>query len=88
MKKEMIQCNCGSEALVLEYDDGLVYLSIWERGFPKRPFWNKVRMIWRIIRRGTPYGDQMVLSADECLELERALLKYRKAMKKEQRNDV
>jgi hypothetical protein len=68
-KEVFIPCSCGSEGLHLykfKNDDEL-YLSIWEMGYGKdnRLNWkSRFRYVWRIIREGRPYGDQIVLDRE------------------------
>lgn len=79
MKTEtMIFCDCGHEAIRLEYDEKLVYFSFWK--FGQRPY-SRLQMIWRILTKGSPYGDQLVLNSKGMYELETTIQKYRVAAK-------
>ena len=78
-KETFIQCACSNECLQLykfEEDDEL-YISIWEMGYSKdnRLTWKqRLRYIWRIIREGRPYGDQIVLDRTGRSKLIHALV--------------
>jgi hypothetical protein len=60
-----IPCDCSDEVLGIEYDEEskCFYLGIYEfkRKYSIR---DKLRGIWRILRTGEPYGDQMVISKE------------------------
>lgn len=66
-KKIYIDCDCHSEGLILEKEEetGEVYLSIFEIGSNEdhtMTWKQRIRSAWRILRKGSPYGDQIVLS--------------------------
>lgn len=69
MKSRFLKCTDGMEALEFQLDTEipeapLVYVSMWKFGNDVRPLtlWNRLRWIWRIIRTGNPWTDQLVLS--------------------------
>ena len=61
------RCYCSSEMLVFDFikDDDLlddeVFVSIYELPKGKIPFKFKLRYIFRILKYGFPYGDQVIL---------------------------
>jgi hypothetical protein len=71
-----IQCDCGTEGIALEVDDydygckdGTslpldLYISFYNMGFQGRTFRfkDKLRLLWRIITKGTPYTDMVCLN--------------------------
>lgn len=62
-KRIYLPCDCGSEVLSLQYDVDFddVELSIYE--LQRQTAWKyKLRSIWRILRHGSPYGDQLIVS--------------------------
>lgn len=64
-------CSCHGHALhIMKFEDEEeCYASIWISGH-QNPNWKyKLRQIWRIIKTGTPYGDEVVLSKEEALNL-------------------
>ena len=65
-----IGCECGAEVLKVDYDDEgkVFYLGIFQLN-RRFSWWNKLRHIWRILRKGEPYGDQIVLRKNSALEL-------------------
>jgi hypothetical protein len=78
-KEAFIQCACGSEGLHLYKfkEDDELYISVWEMGYSKdnRLTWKqRLRYIWRIIREGRPYGDQIVLNREGRSKLIHALV--------------
>jgi len=60
-------CSCGGEHLHLEWDvmsEDIVTLSlsIWKPHSQNKTSWRqRLRHIWRILRTGDPYGDQVLL---------------------------
>lgn len=65
-----IGCECGAEVLKVEYDDEckVFYLGIFQLN-RRHYWWNKLRHIWHILRKGEPYGDEIVLRKNSALEL-------------------
>lgn len=78
-KETFVPCSCGSEGLHLykfKNDDEL-FLSVWEMGYGRdnRLTWKqRLRYIWRILRDGRPYGDQIVLGRNGRSALIHALV--------------
>jgi hypothetical protein len=73
-----IQCSCYGEGLIVEpeeYDTtfGLeVDISFWSKGLGDPRYMrlrDKVRVAWRILRRGRPYHDMVCLNKSELLKL-------------------
>ena len=71
-----IQCDCSAEVLKIEFDkeDKQYYISIYEYKTNKYPIKQKLKWIWRIIRYGTPYGDQVVISEEKARKIGRWLV--------------
>lgn len=67
--KHFIECSCGSEVLMLQYDDEIDvwYICIFERTGSRMGWWNRIRTAWHTLRHGTPYGDQIVIT-DHALQ--------------------
>lgn len=68
MRNTIIYCACDTEAIHIQpdtYEGKANYtdISIWEYGCgdSKTSWKQKLRYIWRIIKHGTPYGDQVIL---------------------------
>ena len=79
--KEFIQCECGSEYIVLEPQDieelqEGIYMSIWTRAYDKPSFWHRFRHIWYTLKNGKPYTDQICLDLDNVKELNKYLNNY------------
>jgi hypothetical protein len=76
-EKELhLVCSCYSHELHLERDsffdegDHLWYGSIWMRGYKVDSSWKwKLKQMWQILKHGTPYGDEVVLSKEHLEEL-------------------
>ena len=79
--KEFIQCECGSEYIILEPQDieelqeGL-YISIFTAAFDKPSFWHRFRHIWYTLKNGKPYTDQVCLDLEKVKKLEMYLKNY------------
>lgn len=79
--KEFVQCDCGSEYIVVEPQDidclecGL-FMSVLNRQFDKQTFWHRFRHIWYTLIHGTPYTDQVCLDLNKVKELEKYLKNY------------
>ena len=76
--KEFIQCECGSEYIVLEPQDieelqeGL-YMSIFTMAYDKPSFWHRFKLAWYTIKNGKPYTDQICLDLNKVKELNKYL---------------
>jgi hypothetical protein len=71
-----LECDCYSEGIKFNYDeDGLLYISIYQRGFkPRTKTWReKLRWIWQIIIKDVPYDDEVVISKNKIQQLETRL---------------
>ena len=81
LEKQFLQCDCGSEYLVLEpqdidyLEDGL-YMSMWSLAYNKPSFWHRFRHIWYTLTHGKPYTDQICLDLKKVKELEMYLKNY------------
>lgn len=75
-EEKLIKCDCGEEIMVVtNCDECGIDFAIFDRQFTKYTFRNKVRLIWRIIRHGKPYTDQICLNCDKAKELARFIAK-------------
>lgn len=73
-KQEYYQCECSTHAIhITKYpDDSVFYISIWERGKNNVTTWaHRLCHIWKIIKTGEPYGDEVVLSKKTATALAR-----------------
>lgn len=66
-----ILCDCKSEVLLIDYDKeiGLADFAIYQSQSVRLPFWQKIRHIWHILIKGSPYSDQMVLTNKHLKEI-------------------
>ena len=74
-------CDCSAESVLItrfkddEYKE--IYLSIWGYRYPHSVDWqDRLRHIWRIIRIGYPYEDDIVLNPDSAKALGIKLIEY------------
>lgn len=74
-----LTCRCQVEALHLCQfeDDPDFYVSRWTwAGYVgPQPWRHRIRHIWRIVRKGTPYEDDIILSPKDAQTLGRFLLR-------------
>jgi hypothetical protein len=69
-----LRCGCGCEVLHIERDVELniSYLSIYT--LPDTfPWMHKLRHIWKIIKTGTPYTDQITLCEEDIRDIRKFL---------------
>lgn len=72
-KTKYIMCDCGAEVLVVTKDESYgVDFAIFKYK-PGRSLRERLRLIWRIIRHGEPYTDQMCLGMDKVRDLKNYL---------------
>ena len=74
MQEKFIPCDCGVEVLRLTYDpddDFGFDVSILARHSFQGIYGlrNKLRWIWKILREGTPFEDEMILDANGVKKL-------------------
>ena len=72
MNEKFIKCSCSSEYVRLSYDEDYkwVDLSIWECQSSHQATWrDKMRWIWHILTKGSPYGDQVILREQEIADM-------------------
>ena len=72
-------CECSQSLIQLEIEKEEdwkgVYFAIFECGQPIHSLGNKLRNIWKIIRTGTPFGDQIILKFSDARALAKNILK-------------
>lgn len=68
---QYFRCSCGSEVLNLDWLDadkrGLC-ISVFDQRMG-RSLWWKLKTCWRVLREGSPWGDQVILQEDELKRL-------------------
>jgi len=65
-----LMCDCKSEVLSIEYDPEIKMadLAIYENSVSylnKMSFWQRLRYSWRVLTKGKPFGDQMMLTKEQ-----------------------
>lgn len=72
MKSKFIKCKCNNEVLELEVFDNEVYLSIYSQGLHynnKLSIKQRIRYCWKVITKGKPFNDSMVIRKPDALDL-------------------
>jgi len=80
--KVFIECSCGTEGVLItsEYDvhqqdseffvKQEYFMSFFGFGQIRSNSWKwRIRQAWRILRKGTPYTDMIVLTRDEAMKV-------------------
>lgn len=67
---EYIECDCGCSIVRMEYDAEYdqFYFSILEVR-SKTPLRYKLRVLWKVFKDGTPYGDQLVFGKSQAKQI-------------------
>jgi len=70
-KQFFIECDCYSEGIKFNYEDGLLSISLYQKGFAPRTktLKEKLRWILQIITKDVPYDDEVILSKDKIKQL-------------------
>lgn len=75
--KKYISCSCESETVLLQKFNGEdeIYLCLLSRGLnvKRYNFIDKIRHIWQIITKGSPYTDEIVLDKKRASQLAKYL---------------
>lgn len=68
---KFFECSCSGHALrVLKFkDEQELYVSTWTSGYQNLSWRYRVRQIWKIIKDGTPYEDEVVLDEKTAIQL-------------------
>lgn len=66
-----VNCACYGEGIWLVYDteDGQTSVSLWDSHIHSKgsmPWRVRLKHIWKIIRRGTPFDDDIILEPKEA----------------------
>jgi len=72
MSDKIFKCSCGCEGITLQQEDGEINLAVWVQNYGpynNRPLIERIKMAWRVLKKGHLYTDQMCLSAEEAREL-------------------
>ena len=81
MKSEhkFFMCDCHTEALQIAHftdpdgkiEDDMIYVALWHAGTTgKHITWkHRLKLIWRILKTGEPYTDQLILNTKTATEL-------------------
>jgi hypothetical protein len=75
----LIVCACNTHAVrVSKSDDGEVYVSTWRlfyKGSDYQSGWRqRVRLLWKVLRTGEPWDDELVLTPHDARRLAVALV--------------
>ena len=67
-----VMCSCDHHSLVLSYDTewGFLDIAFWKRGHSRySPIRQKLRHIFKILRDGHPYSDEVLLDKEDARRL-------------------
>ena len=85
---EYVECGCGAELLRIQLykadDLDEIFFNMFSYGVKSRdnnPLSFRLRHIWKILKDGTPYEDEMCLNKESAIKLRDALDKMIKEMK-------
>ena len=76
-----LPCECGTELLHVETDKEYknFYLCFYKYGQRTFVSWqNQLRLIWQIVKTGSPFGDMIMLNYKEAKKLSKFLEKEAK----------
>ena len=72
MDKLFVECDCNSEAIVVEkQDDGEIWFSFWQEGLfnKKYTFKQKLQLIKCVLKNGNPWVDMVILNKTKIAKL-------------------
>lgn len=71
MPRIMLKCDCYSESLEVIYDKEYKEFdfALWTNGHPSYGWWWRIKYIWKILKTGEPYGDQVCLDVPKAKKL-------------------
>lgn len=78
---KFIICDCYNHGLFVEKieedDQKDLYISLFNRGFsyPKMPWKQRFRWIWKILTKGHPYTDMIILNESKVKDFQLFLSK-------------
>jgi len=79
-KEKYFTCSCGCcHALRIGYDseDNLTEFAIFERTPVYYSFWNRIRIVWHVLKTGRDWGDHVILCAKDVKKLATYLSKIK-----------
>lgn len=83
-----IKCSCHAEAVevsqFLDKDDNEISMCFWEMGKGETggySWGHKLRLIWKVIAKGHPYNDSIILGEGEARQLAEILVRFADRMK-------
>lgn len=71
-KELFLKCSCSSEGLqvVVDKEYGDYYVSFWQQGHGiKLPFLFRLKYAWKLLTKGLPYGDDVILTKKDVNKL-------------------
>lgn len=79
-KYTIVFCECGGDAIMVSYftdEPEEIFLSMWGERVVQGTTWShRLRHIWRILTRGYPYEDDIVINRSDARRLAQSLLNY------------
>lgn len=74
--KDFITCSCGTEMIAIGKDvEYGIDLAFFQYGLNDNKFsmWTKLRLVWQIVKTGTPYMDAITLDRHEAIKFRNVL---------------
>lgn len=76
-----VPCMCSQEEVAVTFDQDpdwtTLCLAFWQQGHAWPPTWgHRIRHILRVLRKGTPYGDMVILSSGRAQALSDKLAEF------------
>jgi len=86
MEQTFYQCECGHETIEIQKGDDKdreIFFAMFFYGYQnhKYSFWQLLRHCWQLLRKGSPYADNVILSFENAQKLGKDLLKMTKEKK-------
>lgn len=78
LQDKFFQCSCYSHSLLVEKNEDMAAISFFSRGFDgyKLGFWQRIKWCFRILFKGFPYTDMVLLKKDQIRQLVKFLNEF------------
>jgi hypothetical protein len=84
-ESKLFRCACSAEALSVDWldaDEAELCIAIYEHPSKKSCWGWRLKLIWKILTEGSPYGDNVILPRESVKQLQ---LFLRRGIEKSQR---
>jgi hypothetical protein len=78
--QKVYKCNCSGSGVMINHfpEEGEVNLCIWQYAYAKPSFLTRLQWAWRVITKGTPNEDDIILDHATANELAKDILEMTK----------